>query len=316
MQDGRKADYLNQMTTMKVVQLHGYGGIDQLRYEDVAVPEPGPNEVLIKVAATSVNPIDWKIRSGAAKDRMPVTFPAILGRDVAGTVVKTGANVRSPKTDQKVIGIVNGSYAEYVTAAADVLTVIPDGVDVQEAAALPLVTTTGGQLMQRIGSKQGDVVLVTGALGGVGRSAVYIAKQQGARVIAGVKTKQKDEAGSLAVSQVVGIDSDSEIAKLPDLDAIADTVDHDIIGKLIPKLKPSGVLGSVLGKPKEVEGKNVRVEAFMAQPDASLLRQMADAVRDGRWAIPIARRMKLSEAGEAQKLVEKGSVGGKILLIP
>jgi NADPH:quinone reductase-like Zn-dependent oxidoreductase len=301
---------------MKAVRLHEYGGVDQLKYEDVPTPEPAPDEVLVKVAATSVNPIDWKIRSGSAKDRIPVTLPAILGRDVAGTVVKTGANVRNPEAGQKVMGVVNGSYAEYVTARADHLTVVPDGLDLEQAAALPLVVTTGAQLIQHIRPNRGDLVLVTGALGSVGRAAVYLAKSQGARVIAGVKTAQKEQAGSLGVDQVVAIDDSKEIAGLPELDAIADTVDHDVIGKLIPKLKPGGVLGSVLGKPKEAEGKNIRVEAFMSTPDASLLRQMADAVRDGKLVIPIARKMKLSEAGEAQALAEKGSVGGKILLIP
>jgi NADPH:quinone reductase-like Zn-dependent oxidoreductase len=301
---------------MKAVRLHAYGGVDQLRYEDVPMPEPGPDEVLVKVAAASVNPIDWKIRSGAAKAIMSVKFPAILGRDVAGTVVKTGANVRNPEPGQKVMGIVNGSYAEYVTARADHLTVIPDGLELEQAGALPLVVTTGAQLIQHIRLKRGDVVLVTGALGNVGRAAVYLAKNQGARVIAGVKAEQKEQANSLGVDQVVGIDNSREIDALPDLDAIADTVDQDVIGKLIPKLKSGGVLGSVLGKPKEAEGKDIRVEAFMATPDASLLRQMADAVRDGKLVIPIAKRMRLSEAGEAQTLAEKGSLGGKILLIP
>jgi NADPH:quinone reductase-like Zn-dependent oxidoreductase len=301
---------------MKAVRLHAYGDIDQLRYEDVPTPEPAPDEVLIKVAATSVNPVDWKIRSGAAKDRMPVQFPAILGRDVAGTVVKAGDNVRNLKPGQKVMGIVKGSYAEYLTARADDLTVIPDGLELEQSAALPLVVTTGAELIQRIQPKQGDLLLVTGALGSVGRSAVYLAKHLGARVFAGIKTEQKEQAASLAVDQIVAIDNDAEIAGLPELDAIADTVDHDIIGKLIPKLKPGGVLGSVLGKPKAAEGKPIRVEAFMATPEAAILRQMADAVRDGKLAIPIARRMKLSEAGEAQSLAEKGSLGGKILLIP
>jgi NADPH:quinone reductase-like Zn-dependent oxidoreductase len=301
---------------MKAVSLRAYGGVDQLQYEDVAMPEPGPGEVLVKVAATSVNPIDWKLRSGAAKAIMPMKLPAILGRDVAGTVVKVGESVRSPEPGQKVMGIVNGSYAEYVTARAENLTVIPDGLQLEQAAALPLVVTTGGQLIQHIGPKRGDVVLVTGAVGNVGRSAVYLAKSEGARVIAGVKTEQKQEANSLGVDQVVAIDNSGELDKLPELDAIADTVDHDVIGRLIPKLKPGGVLGSVLGKPKGAEGKNIRVEAFMATPDASLLRQMADAVRDGKLVVPVARTMKLSEAGEAQAMAEKGSLGGKILLIP
>jgi NADPH:quinone reductase-like Zn-dependent oxidoreductase len=134
------------VAVMKAVQLMGYGDIDQLKYQDVAMPEPGPGEVLIKVAATSVNPVDWKIRSGAVKEIMPVSFPVIPGRDVAGTVVETGANVRNLKTDQKVIGMAYRTYAQYVTAPADTLTVIPDGLDMEEAAALPVVTTTGAEL--------------------------------------------------------------------------------------------------------------------------------------------------------------------------
>jgi NADPH:quinone reductase-like Zn-dependent oxidoreductase len=304
------------VAVMKAVQLMGYGDIDQLRYQDVPMPEPGPGEVLIKVAATSVNPVDWKIRSGAVKEIMPVSFPAILGRDVAGTVVGTGANVRNLKTDQKVIGMAYRTYAQYVTAPADTLTVIPDGLNMEEAAALPVVTTTGAELVQRLQPKQGDIVLVTGALGGVGRTAVYFAKEQGMRVIAGVRTKQKEEARSLAADQVIALDNDEEISKLPELDAIADTLDGELIGRLIPKLKSGGVLGSVVGKPKAAEGKNVRVEAFSANPEAAVLRQMADAVRDRKLTIPIAKKMKLSEAGEAQKLGEKGATGGKILLLP
>ncbi len=301
---------------MKAVRLHGYGGVDELVYEEAETPEPQGGEVLVKVAATSINPIDWKLRSGQAKHLVKLTLPAILGRDVAGTVAKLGPNVRSPGIGQRVMGLVNGSYAEYLVAKAEHLTVIPDGVDFETAAALPLVVTTGGQLAQRMHLKPGENVLITGALGGVGRSAVYMAQNMGARVIAGVRSSQRDEAKTLAASQVVAIDDEEEITQLPELDAIGDTVDHEVIGKLLPKLKEGGVLGSVLGKPKEAEGKNIRVEAFMATPDASLLRQMADAVRDGKLVIPIAKRMKLSDAAEAQKLAEAGSVGGKILLLP
>ena len=301
---------------MKAVRIHGYGGVDQLVYEDAETPEPQGGEVLVKVAGTSVNPIDWKLRSGEAKNLMSLSFPAILGRDVAGTVAKVGANVRNPEVGQRVMGLVNRSYAEYLVAKAEHLTIIPDGVDFETAAALPLVVTTGGQLAQRMQLKPGQTVLVTGAVGGVGRSAVYMAQTLGARVIAGVRSSQREEGKTLGASDIIALDRDEEIARLPELDAIGDTVDHEVIGKLLPKLKEGGVLGSVLGKPKEEEGKNIRVEAFMATPDPSLLRQMADAVRDGKLVIPIAKRMKLSDAAEAQKLAEAGSAGGKIVLIP
>lgn len=301
---------------MKVVRLHGYGDIDQLRYEDVPTPEPGPNEVLVKVAATSLNPIDWKLRSGAMKDFWPLQLPYILGRDAAGEVVKAGAEVSALQPGEQVMGLVKQSYAEFLTAPADELTIIPEGLDIEKAGALPLVLTTGAQLIEHIHPKAGETVLVTGALGSVGRAAVYLAKQYGARVIAGVRASQKKEAEQLGTDQVVAIDDDNEIKKLPQLDAIADTVDHDVIGKLIPKIKEGGILGSVLGKPKEAEGRNIYVEAFSAQPDADRLQQLARAVQRGEFDIPVAKKFKLSEAGPAQKLAEQGGVSGKIVLLP
>jgi len=299
---------------MKAVQLHGYGDVDQLRYEDVPTPKPRSGEVLVKVAVTSVNPIDWKIRRGDLKNVMPLQFPVILGRDVAGEVVETGANVSKWKPGQKVMGLVNRSYAEFLTASAEALAPIPDGLDMEQAGVLPLVTTTGAQLADHAQPKSGDTILITGALGSVGRTAVYEAKQKGARVIAGVRARQKRDARALRADQVVAIDSDEEIDGLPELDAIADTVDHDV-DKLLRKLKRGGVLGSVLGKPKGAERKDIQVAAFMAQSDAARLENLAEAVRTGALTIPIARKFKLSEAREAQKLSEQGGIDGKIALV-
>lgn len=300
---------------MKAVQLHGYGDVDQLAYEDVPAPKPGPGEVLVKVAVTSVNPIDWKIRKGDLKAVMPLRFPVILGRDVAGEVVESGANVSKWKPGQKVMGVVNRSYAEFLTAPAEVLALVPEGLDMEQAGVLPLVVTTGAQLADHAQPKSGETILVTGALGQVGRSAVYAAKQKGARVIAGVRAQQKQDAGALEADQVVAIDSDTEIDALPELDAIADTVDHDVIGKLLRKLKRGGVLASVVGKPKAAEGNDIRVAAFVSQPDAARLEKLAEAVRAGALTIPIARRFKLSEAREAQKVSEQGRTDGKIALV-
>ena len=301
---------------MKAVQMHGYGGVDQLRYEDVPVPKPGAEEILVKVSATSVNPIDWKIRRGDLKDRMPLRFPVILGRDVAGEVVEIGSNVTNLKRGQQVMGLVNRSYAEFLTAGSDVLTTIPDGLDDKQAGSLPLVATTGAQLVDQVSPGRGETVLVTGAYGNVGRTAVYEAKQRGARVIAAVLLVQKEAAQSLGADQVVATDRDDEIASLPTLDAIADTVGGHLIGKLIPKLKPGGVLGSVLGKPKAAEGRGIRVEAVLSHPDPALLHRLAEAVLSGALGIPIARQFRLSEVGEAQTLSERGSIEGKIVLVP
>ena len=134
---------------MKAVQLHGYGGVDQLHYEDVPDPKPGRGEVLVKVISTSVNPIDYKIRSGAMKERMKLEFPFILGRDVAGEVVELGPEVKQWQVGDAVLGLVNHSYAQYLVAKAEDLARAPAGLDLSEAGRLPLVVTTGAQLIER-----------------------------------------------------------------------------------------------------------------------------------------------------------------------
>jgi NADPH:quinone reductase-like Zn-dependent oxidoreductase len=301
---------------MKAVLLHEYGSVDQLQLEDVPRPNPGPGEVLVRVISTSVNPADYKIRSGAMKDLMPVELPVVLGSDVAGEVTELGTGVRGFKVGDKVMGLVSHSYAEYLTAKADILTKIPEGLDPKEAGVLPLVLLTGTQLIEKgVQPKRGEVVLVTGAAGSVGRTAVFVAKQHGARGIAGVRAKQKAEAQSAGADSIVAIDDANEIADLPELDAIADTVDGETIGKLIPKLKKSGRLASVLGKPEAAVQAGVDVRDVYAQPDPERLHQLAEDSRDGKLKIPIAARLPLSEIRQAQATAEKDG-HGKIAVLP
>lgn len=302
---------------MKAIVLHAYGGPEELHYEDAEVPEFGDNEVLVRVRATSVNPVDYKIRSGAAKARMPVDFPAILGRDLAGEVVDFGRNVAGWSEGMRVMALANGTYAEFTVTKADVLAPIPNALDFEHAAALPLVVTTGAQLIERaVKPQSGWTVLVTGALGSVARSAIHAARQHGVRVIAGVREKEKTQAAELAVDQVVAIDVEREIETLHDLDAIADTVGGPAIKRLFKSLKPGGVIGSVLGVPEGAREHNIRVEAIMAVPDASRLYELADDNARNQFTIPIARTMKLEQAAEAQRLAESGGVKGKIILVP
>ena len=301
---------------MKAVLLHGYGGVEQLVYEDAPDPKPQTGEVLVKVDATSVNPIDWKIRRGDMKGAMPLPLPAILGRDVAGTVASLGPNTDGFEPGDRVMGLVNNAYAEFLVTKRETLTRIPDGLETEDAAALPLVLTTGAQLIEiGVQPKAGQTVLVTGALGSVGRTAVYVAKKHGMTVIAGVRAKERKDAEALHADRVVAIDEDQGIASLGEVDAIADTVGHDVITKLMPYIRHSGVLATVLGKPEGADGKNFTVRPVWAQPDAERLHQLAEAVAAGELSIPISQRMKLSQAREAQSLAEKGGIG-KILLMP
>ena len=302
---------------MKAVVLHQYGGPEQLRYEDIKRPQYGDNEVLVRVRATSVNPIDFKLRSGAAKSRMPLELPAILGRDLSGEVAETGRNVTGFPKGMRVMALANGTYAEYTVVKADVLAPIPDALDFEKAATLPLVVTTGSQLIERAVKPQaGQTILVTGALGSVARVAIQVARQHGVSVLAGVRSSEKDKAAQLPVRGVVAIDSEEETGHLHDLDAIADTVGGTTIQRLLKSIRAGGVLGSVLGVPEGAQSYNIRVAPMMAAPDASRLAELAEDFARGEFSIPIARVMKLQDAADAQRLAEKGSVGGKIILVP
>jgi NADPH:quinone reductase-like Zn-dependent oxidoreductase len=303
---------------MKAVQLHGYGGVEQLAYEEVPTPRPGNGEVLVRMLATSINPIDYKIRSGRMKQAMPVQFPLILGYDVAGEVAQTGEGVSGFRIGDRVMGMVNNSHAEFLVAKADTLAKVPEGLDLQKAGVIPTVTLTGAQLIEKgVQPVRGQTILVTGAAGSVGRTALFVAKQHGAKTVAGIRARQKDDAQSLGADMLIALDKDEELSAAPDLDAIADTINGDTIGKLLPHLKKGGVLGSVLvGKPAAAEKAGIRVNAVVTRPDSERLYQLACDVRDGRLKIPIARTFKLNEIRRAHELAEKGGVAGKILIIP
>jgi NADPH:quinone reductase-like Zn-dependent oxidoreductase len=299
---------------MKAIVLSAYGDIEQLELRDVPEPTPGANEIKVRMAGASVNPVDWKLRSGELRAFMPLTFPAILGRDVSGTVVAVGPGVKAFKLGQRVMGLVQAGYAEFVVAPADAFAEVPADMDLVDAAALPLVLLTGAQLVEEaMNPAEGDVVLVTGAEGSVGRTAVFAAKARGAKVWAGVRTTQKEAAMKLGVAGVVAIDDDSDIAKLPRLDAIADTVGGEVVQKLFGKLKSGGTIASVVGEPAGAKERGFAVRGMMAHVDAKRLATLAEAVATGTLVIPIAKRFPLSKAREAQRLAEHHA-GGKVIM--
>jgi NADPH:quinone reductase-like Zn-dependent oxidoreductase len=305
---------------MRAVVLHEYGGPEKLRFED-NVPEPqiSGSTVLIAAAAASVNPIDWKLRSGMMQKNYPLSFPAILGRDVSGIVRAVGASVKHFKAGDRVLALSNKTYAELVAVDDSEVTHLPDGVDLADAAAIPLISLTGDQLV-RIATnvKKGQVVLITGALGSVGRAAVHTAKKIGAQVIAGVRGKELDDARSLGVSDVLAIDDDQAIENFRFVDAIADTVGGDVAAKLIARVKQDGSFGYTAVLPESAAAKNptVKIARVGARPDASKVREFADDVRDGKFVLPIGRRMPLRDAAGAHVLGEQGGFGKILLLAP
>jgi NADPH:quinone reductase-like Zn-dependent oxidoreductase len=301
---------------MKAIVVHEYAGPEVLKFEEYPDPVAGPGEVLVRVAAASVNPIDYKRRAGLTKDFYPIQFPGLIGVDMSGTVVKVGPKVEAFMAGDRVFAMADNTYAELCVVKADVLADIPEGLDLIQAAALPLVTVTGNQLLSATGIEAGQTVMVVGAVGNVGRSAVFTAKDRGATVIAGVLKRQMEEAKTVGADQVVATDDDTAIANLPFLDAVADTVGGRTAEKLIAKIKPGGVFASVAGTPQNAaEHPSVKVVFVFSHFDRDTLQFMAEAVRDGKLVIPIGPKLPLSQAAEAQAAAEKGGVG-KILLLP
>lgn len=301
---------------MKAALLTGYGGVDNLELRDVHEPKVGPTDIKVRVAGASINPIDWKLRSGAMKAWRPLEFPAILGRDASGTVVEVGPAVATFKPGARVLGLVQSAYAELVVSAADAWAEVPAKLDLVDAGALPLVLLTGAQLVEEgLNPRAKDVVLVTGALGSVGRMAVFAAKARGASVWAGVRRRQREEAAKLGADGVVVLDDEGEIAKLPSLDGVADTVGGETIQRVLGRVKSGGTIGSVLGEPAGAKERGFVVRAVLAHPDAKRLADLVQAVAQGKLVIPIARRFPLAEVRAAHQLAEKGP-GGKVVLTP
>src|SRR6202034_4069092 len=228
---------------MKAIVVHEYGGPEVLKFEEYPDPVPGPGEILVRVAAASVNPIDYKRRAGLTKDFYPMKFPSLIGVDMAGTVVELGPGVEGFSVGDQVFAMADNTYAQLCVVKAAVLAKVPKGLDLIQAAALPLVTTTGNQLLSATEIKAGQTVLVVGALGNVGRSAVFTAKQRGATVIAGVlkRQMQMNDVKTVGADQVVATDDDTAIANLAPLDAVADTVGGESAEKVIAKIKPGRV---------------------------------------------------------------------------
>ena len=301
---------------MKAVVLYQYGGPERLKYEEVDDPVAGPGEVLVRVASASINPIDWKMRSGEEKSLFPVEFPGILGRDVSGIVRSLGEGVTAFAPGDKVFALALKTYAELCVVKASDLAKVPEGLDLIVAGSLPLVTLTGEQLIRiGIGIQPGQTVLVAGALGGVGRSAIRTAKDMGAKVIAGVRERQLDDAVNLHADHVIALDDENAMAKLGMLDAVADAVGHETAQKLLSKVAPGGVFASVLGEPANTAmHPRVRVVVVRCVPDAPRMIKLAEAVRDKRLEIPIDRMIPLAEAGKGQAAAEEGGIGKVVLL--
>lgn len=306
---------------MKAVVLHEYGPAKNLKWEEMPDPKVEEGRLLVRVHASSVNPIDYKLRSGVMKDEMPLEFPAILGYDFAGVVQEVGPKVEGFQVGDRVFGLADKAYAELTAAKASETAVIPGAngttpaIDLTTAAAIPLISVTGYQLMIDGAKAQKDqTILLTGAVGMVGRAALQAAKEIGAKVIAAVRAKQIEEALKLGATSAIDVSDEAGFAKLGFVDAVADTVGGELATKLLAKVKQGGVFASVAGPPKGAElHPTLVINALYSHADPKTFVHYAELVRDGKFVLPIDRVVPMSDAAEAQAATEKGG-RGKIVL--
>lgn len=302
---------------MKASLIHEYGGPEVLRYDDYPDPVLNSGEVLVRVAAAGLNPVDILERSGQTRDWRPIQFPGVIGWDLSGTVEQLGAGVKGFSLGDQVLAWAYHTYAELCAVNATLLAKVPHGMNLIDAASLPLVTMTGSQLVYvAADAKAGQTVLVSGAAGSVGRSAVFAAKDRGATVIAGVLKKQLDGTKILGANRLVALDDPAALADLQPVDIVANTVRGKTAEDLIAKVKAGGTFASVTGAPANAaKYPQVRTVAFVSKQDTKNLEYVVEAVRAGKLLIPIGSRFPLRNAAEAHATFAKGSAG-KILLLP
>jgi NADPH:quinone reductase-like Zn-dependent oxidoreductase len=299
-------------TTFQAVRYHAYGGPEVLKLESLLLPTPGEGEVLIRVHFAGVNPIDWKLRSGAYHAYMPVSFPAIPGIDVSGVIEQVGDGVTEWKKGQAVVGVSLGSTAEYALAKADQVVAKPEALGFDLAASLPIGALTAWQLVEEAGVKAGQRVLVQGAAGGVGLFAVQFAKLKGATVLGTSSTANLDFVRTLGAQP---LDYSKGSLGLSGLDVVIDTVGGPLLESSFTLLKKGGVLVTPAGQPSAETAKALGVLAKnVGRGPVSLLPHIAQLVAEGKVVSEIQKVFTLNQASAAHALSQGGHGRGRILI--
>ncbi|MEH2273684.1 MAG: NADP-dependent oxidoreductase [Nostoc sp.] len=303
---------------IQAIRIHNYGESDVLTLETIAQPEPQPNEVLIRVQAAGVNPLDWKIRAGYMKEIFPMPLPFTPGMDIAGIVEAIGADVKALQVGQEVYGELRmGAYAQFVTAPEDAIALKPKTLDFVEAASVPMVAMTAYQgLFDHADLKPGQTVLIHAASGGVGMFAVQFAKWKGAHVIGTASAANAEFVQSLGADQVIDYNATPFEQVVENVDVVLDTLGGDTQARSYSVVKPGGIMVSTSAPPdaQKAEERGIRAEMMNMKPSASLLEEIASLVDSGQVKTLVAQTFSLSEARQAQELSQGGHVRGKIVL--
>lgn len=303
---------------IQAIRIHNYGESDVLTLETIAQPEPQPNEVLIRVQAAGVNPLDWKIRAGYMKEIFPMPLPFTPGMDVAGIVEAIGADVKALQVGQEVYGELRmGAYAQFATAPQDAIALKPQTLDFVQAASVPMVAMTAYQGLFDYGDlKPGQTVLIHAASGGVGMFAVQFAKWKGAHVIGTASAANAEFVQSLGADQVIDYNATPFEQVVENVDVVLDTLGGDTQARSYSMVKPGGILVSTAAPPnaQKAQERGIRAEMMNMKPSASLLEEIASLLDSGQVKTLVAQTFSLSEARQAQELSQGGHVRGKIVL--
>lgn len=313
---------------MRAVYYERFGGADVLTVGDLPDPEPGPGEVLIALQATSVNPIDWKIREGLFECVFDHRFPIVPGWDAAGTVAAVGAGVDGLAVGQAVYAYCRkpvaheGTYAEYVTMPADAVAPAPASLTAEQAAAIPLCALTCWQSLVDFGQVQaGDSVLIHAGAGGVGSLGIQLAKHLGARVLTTASARNADYVTGLGADLVIDYTRQDYRATVraaaPDgVDMILDGVGGAIPAESLELIRGGGGLACLNEPPDEAAAasRGIRTARIYAEPNGAQLGEIAKLIDAGALRPPAIDTLPLARAAEAMARSQTGHVRGKLVL--
>lgn len=306
---------------MKAIRIHQFGGPEVLRYEDAPCPVPDAGEVLIRVHAAGVNPVDWKIREGRLQGRINHHLPLTLGWDVAGVIEQLGAGVTQFNAGDAVYArpdmARDGAYAEYIVVRASEIALKPKSLDFVHAAAVPLSALTAWQSLFDAGNlEQGQKILIHAGAGGVGHYAIQLAHWKGAHVITTASAHNEDFVRVLGAAEVIDYTGTRFEDTVRDVDMVFDTVGGDVQQRSWQTLKRGGILVSILALtvPGDAEQRGWRSTYVFVQPSAEQLAQLARLIDAGKVKPVVENVLPLSQAAQAHILIQSAHTRGKIVL--
>jgi NADPH:quinone reductase-like Zn-dependent oxidoreductase len=312
---------------MKACYIESFGGRDKLKVADLPQPQPREGEVLVRIHAAGVNPVDWKIREGLLKEVFPYKFPIIMGWDLAGIVEAVGPNTGRIKSGDSVYAyarlpeIHRGTYAEYIALPESHLALKPVNLSMTEAASIPLAALTAYQALEAGGLQKGESVFILGASGGVGSCAVQLAAHRGARVIGLAGGRNHDYLRSLGADEAIDYERGDFIQSLGELllqgaDLVLDFHGGDTLERGLLCARPGGRLVSIIEivDAEDLKKRDVRFSYVFVEPNASQLDDLRELAESGRFRPIVSHVFSLDEAAKAHEQMETGHTRGKIVL--